>query len=149
MYGHILAALDGSPRAPEVLRRAAELAARSAGVLHLCRAVTVPLGLPADAWTLTGDELTARLVEHSSHELTALVEGLHPSTTPIAWGERLVRIGNPAQVILAMAEEIEAECVVLGSHGYGVLDRLLGTTAARVVNHATCDVLVVRPPRDA
>jgi nucleotide-binding universal stress UspA family protein len=36
--------------------------------------------------------------------------------------------------------------IVIGSHGYGGLDRVLGTTAARVVNHALCSVLVVRPP---
>jgi len=33
---------------------------------------------------------------------------------------------------------------VIGSHGYGGLDRLLGTTAARVVNHADRNVLIVR-----
>ena len=34
--------------------------------------------------------------------------------------------------------------IVIGSHGYGGLDRILGTTAARVVNHALCSVFVVR-----
>jgi universal stress protein F len=34
--------------------------------------------------------------------------------------------------------------VVIGSHGYGGLDRVLGTTAAKIVNHASCSVLVVR-----
>ena len=33
---------------------------------------------------------------------------------------------------------------MIGSHGYGGLDRILGTTAARVVNHALCSVFVVR-----
>ncbi|HVU00723.1 MAG TPA: universal stress protein [Polyangiaceae bacterium] len=32
----------------------------------------------------------------------------------------------------------------MGSHGYGTLDRVLGTTAAKVVNHAARSVLVVR-----
>jgi len=32
----------------------------------------------------------------------------------------------------------------MGSHGYGFLERLVGTTAARIVNHARCSVLVVR-----
>jgi nucleotide-binding universal stress UspA family protein len=32
---------------------------------------------------------------------------------------------------------------VIGSHGYDLVDRLLGTTAATVVNSATRDVLVV------
>ena len=37
-----------------------------------------------------------------------------------------------------------ADLVVIGSHGYGGLDRLLGTTAAKVANRAPCSVLVVR-----
>jgi universal stress protein F len=144
MYEHILAALDGSPRAPQVLHHAAELAARTGAVLHLGRAVHLPLGLPADALTLTGDQLTARLLEYGAQELTALAEGLRPTHTPIRWGQRLCRFGAPAQFVVDLAEELHADLIVIGSHGYDVVDRLLGTTAARVVNHARCSVLVVR-----
>ncbi len=144
MYKHILAALDGSARASQVLHHAAELAVRTGARLHLGHAVNVPLGLPADTWTLTGDELQARLIEHGLRELTRVVQTLHPSLTPILWGERLCRIGRPAQVIIDLADELKVDLVVIGSHGYGPLDRLLGTTAARVVNHAHSNVLVVR-----
>ncbi len=149
MYKHILAALDGSPRSPHVLRQAAELAARTSATLHLCHAVNVPLGLPADAWTLSGEELHARLVDHGLRSLTQLAEGLDPPVTPLLWGERVCRIGRPAQVIVALADELRADLLVIGSHSLDVLDRLLGTTAARVVNHAHCSVLVVRPPETA
>ena len=37
-----------------------------------------------------------------------------------------------------------ADLIVIGAHGYGRLDRLLGTTASKVVNHADRDILVVR-----
>jgi universal stress protein F len=149
MYKHILAALDGSPRAPQVLRHAADLAAlwgaRTGARLHLCHAVNVPLGLPADTWTLTGEELTGRLVDHGLHELTRLAEGLQPTYTPVLWGERVCRLGRPAQVIVDVAEELQADLIIIGSHGYDTLDRILGTTAARVVNHARCSVLVIKP----
>jgi nucleotide-binding universal stress UspA family protein len=36
------------------------------------------------------------------------------------------------------------DLVVIGSHGYGGIDRLLGTTAAKIVDHAPCSVYVVR-----
>lgn len=145
MYKHILAALDGSPRSPQVLRHAAELCARTGATLHLCHAINVPLGLPADTWTLSGDDLQARLIDHGLHELTTLAEGLHPHITPVRWGERVCRIGRPAQVIVDLGEELKVDLIVIGCHSLAVLDRLLGTTAARVVNHAHCDVLVVRP----
>jgi nucleotide-binding universal stress UspA family protein len=41
---------------------------------------------------------------------------------------------------------VEAALILIGSHGYSGLDHLLGTTAARVVNHADRSVLVVRHP---
>ena len=148
MYKHILAALDGSPRAAAVLQDAASLALRTAAKLHLCHAVNVPLGLPADALSLGSEDLQARLLAHGQQELTLRVEELQPPETPIRWGERLVRIGRPAQVIVDIAAELEVDLIVIGSHGFGVLDRVLGTTAARVVNHAQCSVLVVRPGLD-
>lgn len=147
MYKQILVALDDSPRAPEVLHHAAGLAAHTGARLHLCHAVNVPLGLPTDAWMLSFDELQARLLDHARQSLAQLVEHLHPHTTPIHWGEHLTRLGRPAQVIVDLGAELAVDLIVLGSHGYGPLDRLLGTTAAKVVNSANISVLVVRPPR--
>lgn len=144
MYKHILAALDGSPRAPEVLVHAAELASRVGAVLHLCRAVSVPPDVPADAWILAGEELTACLLDSGARELTALVEALPTRHTPIVWGHRECRCGTPEQVIMSLADELQADLIVIGSHGFGFLDRIIGTTAARIVNHARCSVLVVR-----
>jgi universal stress protein F len=42
------------------------------------------------------------------------------------------------------AAENDVDMIVIGSHGYHGLDRVLGTTAAKVVNHADRSVLVVR-----
>ncbi len=52
----------------------------------------------------------------------------------------------PWDGICRAAREHDADMIVIGSHGYGALDRLLGTTAAKVVNHADRNVLVVRTP---
>jgi len=144
MYKHILAALDGSPRAPQVLHTAAELAARTGATLHLCRAVTVPVGVPDDSWMLSAADLPTRLLDHGARDLTRLAQDLHPTTTPILWGERVCRLGPAAPTISDIAGELHADLVVVGSHGYGLLDRILGTTSARVVHHSPCSVLVVR-----
>jgi len=147
MYKHILAALDESPRAAEVLHHAAELAARTGATLHVCRAVNPPvLGVPADAWMITPAELTARMLDHGARELAFLIHAMPPTATPVVWGQRLSRLGGPGQVVVQAADELHADLIVVGSHGYNVLDRFLGTTAARIVNHARCSVLVVRPP---
>ena len=55
-----------------------------------------------------------------------------------------VRRGRAHSVILAYAVEAGADLIVVASHQPGVQDFLLGSTAARVVRHATCSVLVLR-----
>lgn len=144
MYKSILAALDGSPRTELVLRHAERLADAHGAALHLCRAINVPVGIPLEAWALSGRELTEHLLEDGERDLAALRRQLR---VPLS-GRQFVRLGRPAQVICELADEIPADVIVLGSHGFDVLDRFLGTTAARVVNHAHCSVLVVRPPRE-
>ncbi|MCB9702417.1 MAG: universal stress protein [Myxococcales bacterium] len=140
MYSSILVALDGSPRAPKVLEHALAVADRFGATLHLCRAVNIPLGLPPDAWTLTGEQLTAALIDAATRELLDLIAHLPAERRGLV----ICKLGKPARVIDDAAEACEAELVVIGSHGYDALDRVLGTTAARVVNHSKRPVLVVR-----
>ena len=55
----------------------------------------------------------------------------------------IVRTGDPWRVILEVGDELDVDLIVIGSHGYKGIDRLLGTTAANVVNMARRNVLVV------
>lgn len=59
-----------------------------------------------------------------------------------------VREGRPASEILAYAEDIKADLIVLNSHNPGMAQYLLGSVAARVVRRAHCSVYVVRNPAD-
>ena len=55
------------------------------------------------------------------------------------------RVGHPVEEIVLMANDPEVDLVVIGSHGYSAIQRfLLGSTAARVIEHAPCPVLVVK-----
>ena len=57
----------------------------------------------------------------------------------------VIRFGNPGLEIAEYAEEIGADLIVLPSHGYhGVKRLILGSVAERVIRHATCSVLVLR-----
>lgn len=58
--------------------------------------------------------------------------------------EGVLREGSPANEILALAEESEADCIIIASHRPGFGDYLIGSTAARVVRHARCSVMVLR-----
>lgn len=55
--------------------------------------------------------------------------------------------GSPDSRIVETAEEISADLIVMGSHGYKRWERLLlGSVSNSVVHHAHCSVLVVRSP---
>ena len=56
----------------------------------------------------------------------------------------MVRTGHSYSTILDVAEEIESDLIIIASHRPGLQDFFLGSTAAKVVRHAPCSVLVVR-----
>ena len=58
--------------------------------------------------------------------------------------ETLVRKGQSYNTILEVAKEKSADLIIVASHRPGFQDYFLGSTAAKVVRHATCSVLVVR-----
>ncbi|HBH52796.1 MAG TPA: universal stress protein [Planctomycetaceae bacterium] len=65
----------------------------------------------------------------------------------LAEAHAIVRLGDPGLDITDYAAEIQADLIVIPSHGYHGMKRfLLGSTAERVIRHAACPVLVLRRP---
>ena len=59
--------------------------------------------------------------------------------------QEAMRLGKPAEEILTVAKQHKADLVVTGAKGLGAISRvLLGSVSTRVVQHASCSVLVVR-----
>jgi len=139
--GEILVGLDGSPRAPAVLDAAVALARRTGDKLVLLRSFGVPPEMPPGVWNLPEASLAETLRQHAEQYLERC-RGNVPADVPATTS---VVLGTPWQALCRAATATHADFIVIGSHGYGAVDRLLGTTAAKVVNHADCSVLVVRP----
>lgn len=136
----ILVGLDASPRAKGVLDAAIDLARRVGGKLVLFRGVGIPMEIPHEAYSMSPAALAEMLEEEAQKYLNKLA-----ATVPEGMLlEAVVGVGNPWQAICHAAHEKKCDLIVIGSHGYSGLDKLLGTTAAKVVNHATQSVLVVR-----
>lgn len=137
----ILAALDTSTRAPAVVREATELAKQFGAALVLFRAVDIPPVFPPAAALSHGDELGPKLMADARAELENLASV--PRALQIETTVRVVEAHDASSAILAAAGTEHADTIVVGSHGYRTIDRVLGTNAARVANRAKCTVVVV------
>ena len=138
----ILVGVDGSAREGAVVEAAVGLARRTGAKLVLFRAIGIPTELPADAYSIPPSEVQA-LLERRAREAAQALAAKLPSD--LVAGVR-VHVGSPWQQIDKAAREEDVDLIVIGSHGYDTFDRVLGTTAAKVVNHADRSVLVVRAP---
>jgi nucleotide-binding universal stress UspA family protein len=138
----ILVALDASERAPAVLAAAARLAELGDAKLIVFRAIGIPVDLPRDLLSMPAPRLDDRLLAHARADLERLAGTIEPQLVERVTAE----LGTAWDAIVREARRAEVDLIVIGSHGFGGLDRLLGTTAARVVNHADRNVLVVRTP---
>jgi nucleotide-binding universal stress UspA family protein len=136
----ILVAVDNSPRALGVIDAAVALAHEKDAKLVLFRSVGIPPDLPVEALSTTPSGLVDVLLERARDGLDKLAQSLPANV--LAGVE--VAVGVPWQGICRQATLDDVDLIVIGAHGYGGVDRLLGTTAAKVVNHADRTVVVVR-----
>lgn len=136
----ILVCLDASPRAVFVLQTAGELAAKMGAKLVLLRSVGLPAEIDQEFYVHAAGSMTDMLVDKAKKELDVLCKDL-----PVGIVEGYdVHVGTPWDTICREAVARDCDLVVLGSHGYSGMDRILGTTAAKVVNHCERSVLVAR-----
>lgn len=137
----VVIAVDGSPRAALVLERGLALAKALGAKAHVVRAVSIEAEAHEQLVEKTPEQMRDDLQSDAARDLRVLLYHAHSDA------EAHAIVAAPISGVCAFAAEHHAQVLVVGSHGYGALERLIGTTAARLVEHAPCDVYVVRPPR--
>jgi nucleotide-binding universal stress UspA family protein len=142
----VVVAYDFSASGREALLRAVTLAARAPfHVLHVVCVIDPHGSIPAVP--LTGP-VTYQYAEKVQEALAAIIgDELRASNA----ADRIhffvhARIGKAADEILAVAREVGADLIILGTKGLTGVERLvLGSIAERVVREAGCTVEVARP----
>jgi nucleotide-binding universal stress UspA family protein len=134
----ILAAIDETERGGLVFATAAAMARDLDAQLSVLRVLSMPPDIPPAAHAQP-DRIEARLAADARNELNALMQ----SAPNVRLGPPLIVEGDPWRRILEVAKEFDVDLIVVGSHRYHGLDRVLGTVAANIVNHADRNVLVV------
>ena len=134
MYGTILVPIDLSypEQATKVLGIARQIGTGQSRIVALYVSPDIPSFVVGEL----PEELLQRNLANARKELA-----LHADQ---AGAESEVRWGHPSIVILEYAKDISADLIIVASHRPGLKDYFLGATAARVVRHAHCPVLVDR-----
>jgi nucleotide-binding universal stress UspA family protein len=144
----ILLATDGSEEAELAALRAVELADATDSELHVVHVGVVPIFLKSYPGTLGYYDKLYEQIEEVSRELLRKQTWRVKAVGGTVAGAHL-RMGEAALEIVALAEELQADLIVMGSRGLGGVRRaLIGSVSDSVVRHAHCPVLVVRPEKE-
>lgn len=145
MFKRIVVGTDGSETAGEAVRQAIDLAKLAGAELSIVSAYE-PVskrrlegeqeGLPADVQHEIGPREDVNLVLDAA-AAGAKSEGVEVHTHPVE--------GAPSDAILNIAEETDADLIVVGNKGMtGARRFLLGSVPNNVSHHAPCSVIIVR-----
>ena len=145
MFNSIVVGTDGSETAGEAVRQATELAKSLKASLHLVSAYEpVPEGrlrderqqVPDDMqWMVNPREDVDSTLKESAERIGG--DGVEVKT--------YAREGDPADAILDVAEEEDADLIVVGNKGMrGTKRFLLGSVPNKVSHHAPCSVMIIR-----
>jgi nucleotide-binding universal stress UspA family protein len=141
--GVIVVATDGSDAATAALDAAIELARdgnHRLAVLTVWRALQGDFGLTYPSTAVLGDLLDAERA-HAEATLADAHERATDAGVPVT---TRLDTGDPAERICAYAQELDAQMVAMGSHGYGrVMSLLVGSVSAEVIRKVGRPVLVV------
>lgn len=142
---NVLVATDGSELAIHAARRGLELLGTPTSITVLAVVTEVP-GSEAGGFegpVESPEEQQAEWNQEQADANAAIAATIDAPAHPEAG--RRVEVGDPGGAICMVARDIDADVIVLGSRGRGVVKRvLLGSVSEYVLHHAACPVLVVR-----
>ena len=140
----LLVPVDFSESSLRALRHAVGLATESGGMLLIVHVVAANYGLLG-----IGREELRDLDISLQHQAAERLRRIAKSRVPRGVSADLeVRVGRPAEEIVAAAKESKSDLIVLSTHGLTGVDRLLiGSVADRVTRLSPCPVFLVRSGR--
>jgi universal stress protein A len=140
-YNKILVALDFADDYQHIINAGANLASDGAEI-HVLAVVRALAGYYGGEYGGLGTE--AANLEQQARDFARGKLDEVGETLGVSADHLHLEIGQPAARIRALAEELEVDAIVLGTHGRHGLGRLLGSTAIGVLHGVQCDALVVK-----
>ena len=156
MARSIVVGTDGSEPADVAVRRAVELARSEGARLHLVTAYHDPqIVQETTVWTnepkgvvdtgRAGGNVPTETVDLREVAESVLKRAARDALSKGVDVETHARKGQPAEVIIEVANQEQADLILVGSRGLtGIKRYLLGSVSSKVSEHASCSVMIVR-----
>lgn len=142
--GAIVVGTDGSPSADIALAEAIALARQTGDsviVVTVWQALQGDFGLAYPPTAVLSDLLDSER-KHAEETLERAADAAREAGVPF---QARLLTGDPAEQICALADEVGARLIAVGTHGHGAMMRLLvGSVSAAVIKHADRPVLVAQ-----
>lgn len=148
LFKKIICPVDFSPASSQAVGFALDLARQADGVVTLVHSIEWMAEEEPPAYAhFNVPEFRRHLMADAHRQLTALVDGEARTWAGI---EEVVTVGRAHREVLRLAEESQADLIVMGAQGRGGIGlALFGSTTQQVVRGAPCPVLTVRGTRVA
>ncbi|MFT0546838.1 universal stress protein [Allopusillimonas ginsengisoli] len=146
-YRRILVAVDLAHRPADILEVAKTLTSASTQCDVVYAYESPQLNMMVEAATYNMAELS----QHITERRRDLNKKLRAEMTEAGLKGRAIAIQiepSPAATIIAFADQIDADLIILGSRRPGIKRLMLGSVATQVLSRAKMDVLIV-PPRSS
>ncbi len=144
MFSNIVVGTDGSETAALAVALADDLAKQHGAVVHLVNAYKVSSGgvavVHAGAMAAADQGASSEMLRGVSEKLLTEVAQTMSGTTV----KMRSAVGNPADVVIAVAEEVGADLIVVGSKGMRGARRVIGSVPNTVAHRAPCHVLIAK-----
>jgi nucleotide-binding universal stress UspA family protein len=139
---HVLVAIDGSEASKNAARVGVNLAEHRGGRVTLVTVVRPPEGW----WGVGGappspEAMSVAITRARTEVLDPMAEEFADADCSV---DLVEEIGDPAGVVLQLAETLDVDVLVVGRRGSSLVERLmLGSVADRLAHEAPCPVLIV------
>ncbi len=141
IYNHVIVAIDPFIDCSQILNKALKMKSAE-GHVHLIHVMDIVMIFPSAPLAPPMTDLPAAHHETKKAARKSMLELAELNNIP---EEHIhIKSGSPAKEIRKFATEINADLIVIGSHGRHGIGLLLGSTATSVIHGSPCDMLVVK-----
>jgi len=141
-YKNVLVAVDGSEESDKIIDKALAIAADNGADVNVVLVFEPLLGSYSFELNMADFEKVQK--EHQEQVADQMKASLAARSQPVSADKVHFMRGKPATEIKKLAEQLNTDLLVIGSHGHNPIRAVLGSTANAVLHGIGCDVLTIR-----